>query len=91
MLYHLSYRPFRFNDLQQRRSKKNRLSSGSPKNATTTLAWYQNSFRAFSGALDSKQTINQRIVSLREKGIGAVSINTWLRCVNAFLKGKVPI
>ena len=45
-----------------------------------------NSFRAFSGALDSKQTINQRIISLREKGISAVSINTWLRCINAYLK-----
>jgi hypothetical protein len=39
------------------------------KNVTTkTLAWYEESFRAFDGALDSKQTINQRIVDLRTRG-----------------------
>jgi integrase/recombinase XerD len=36
--------------------------------------------------LDSREAINQRIVVLRQRGISPVSINTWLRCINAYLK-----
>jgi integrase/recombinase XerD len=57
------------------------------KNVTTkTIAWYEQSFKAFDGALDSKQAINQRIVSLRERGVSPISINSWLRCINAYLR-----
>ena len=36
------------------------------KNVTTkTIAWYEQSFRAFEGVLDSRAAINQRIVALR--------------------------
>jgi integrase/recombinase XerD len=53
-----------------------------------TQAWYQASFKAFSGALDSREAINRRIIDLRQRGISAISVNTWLRCVNAFLKWR---
>jgi hypothetical protein len=53
-----------------------------------TLAWYDQMFKVFNGALDSKQTINQRIVALRERGIAATSVNSWLTCINAFLRWR---
>jgi integrase len=57
------------------------------KNVTSkTLAWYEQSFQSFEGALESAQTIKQRIVELRNRGISAISVNTWLRCINAYLK-----
>ena len=49
-----------------------------------TLVWYKDSFKAFNGALDSKSAIIDRIAVLRNRGVKAVSINTWLRCVNAY-------
>jgi len=39
----------------------------------------------FAGALDNRQTIIERVAQLREKGIKAVSVNTYLRCINAYL------
>jgi hypothetical protein len=36
--------------------------------------------------LDSEAAIKQRIVELRTRGVSATSVNTWLRCVNAYLK-----
>jgi hypothetical protein len=32
--------------------------------------------------------INPRIVELRTRGISAISVNTWLRCINAYLRWK---
>jgi len=62
----------------------------------STLAWYLHSFRAFRPVLqqeyaassDFKAAVIQRIQELREQGRGnkAVSINTYLRCLKAFLK-----
>jgi len=62
----------------------------------TTLAWYRHSFQAFRPALERgycstsefKAGIIQRIEGLRVEGRGnkAVSINTYLRCLKAFLK-----
>lgn len=49
-----------------------------------TVAWYRDSFRAFGGALDSRSDIVQRIGELKARGVSAISINTYLRCVNAF-------
>jgi integrase/recombinase XerD len=50
-----------------------------------TLLWYRDSFKAFQGATDSKAAIVQRIGELMERGVKPVSINTYLRCINAFL------
>lgn len=66
--------------MQERRYLKN----VTPK----TLAWYKDSFHAFKGALDNEASINQRIVELRSRGVSAVSVNTWLRCVNAYLRWR---
>jgi hypothetical protein len=57
------------------------------KNVTEkTILWYKHSFKAFEGALDTKATITARIGELRERGVAAVSVNTYLRCVNAYLR-----
>ncbi|HWT77410.1 MAG TPA: tyrosine-type recombinase/integrase, partial [Candidatus Methylomirabilis sp.] len=57
------------------------------KNVTPkTVAWYGDAFKAFDGALESQATIKGRIVELRTRGISATSVNSWLRCINAFLK-----
>jgi hypothetical protein len=59
------------------------------KNVTTkTIAWYEQTFKQFDGALDSKESINARIVALRQKGIAAISINSRLTCINAFLRWR---
>lgn len=50
-----------------------------------TIAWYRDSFKAFQGATDSKPAIVQRIGELMQRGVKPVSINTYLRCVNAYL------
>jgi hypothetical protein len=51
-----------------------------------TLIWYQCSFKAFDGATSSKEAINRRIVELRERGVSPITINSYLRCINAFLR-----
>lgn len=58
------------------------LKNVSPK----TINWYNQSFKTFQGALDSKSTIIQRIAELRARGVQAVSVNSWLRCVNAYFR-----
>jgi integrase/recombinase XerD len=49
-----------------------------------TVAWYRDSFKSFEGALDSKSTIIDRIAVLRNRNVRAVSVNTWLRAINAY-------
>jgi site-specific recombinase XerD len=57
------------------------------KNVTPkTLLWYQDAFKAFGGALDSEVALKRRIVELRTRGVSATSVNSWLRCINAYLK-----
>ncbi len=51
-----------------------------------TVVWYKTSFRAFTGALDSKQTIIGRIAELKAKGTSHITINSYLRCVNAYFR-----
>lgn len=51
-----------------------------------TQEWYKWSFKAFEGALGGKAEIIQRISELKARGMSNVSINTHLRCVNAYLK-----
>jgi integrase/recombinase XerD len=50
-----------------------------------TIQWYRSSFKAFDGALDSKQSIIIRIAELRKTNSPG-SINTYLRCVNAYFR-----
>jgi site-specific recombinase XerD len=55
------------------------------KNVTSkTLAWYRHSFKAFDGSLGSKAALTARIAELRDRGVSAVSVNTYLRCINAY-------
>jgi site-specific recombinase XerD len=51
-----------------------------------TIAWYQHSFKAFQGALDSRSSILGRVAALRERNVSAISVNTYLRCINAYLR-----
>ncbi len=51
-----------------------------------TIEWYENSFKAFEGALESKAAIIARITEIRQRGVSAISVNTYLRCVNAYLR-----
>jgi site-specific recombinase XerD len=56
------------------------------KNVTAkTLAWYTDAFKAFDGALE-EAAIKQRIIHLRSRGVSATSVNSWLRCINAYLR-----
>ena len=56
------------------------------KNVTLkTLAWYGDAFKAFDGALESEAAIKGRIVKLWTRGISPTSVNSWVRCINAFL------
>lgn len=48
-----------------------------------TLEWYKYAFKAFEGAMDSKAAIIERIKKLSVSN-SAVSINTYLRCINAY-------
>src|ERR1035441_3142885 len=55
------------------------------KNVTAkTLTWYEQSFKSFDGC-ETQQQYRQRILELRERGVSSISVNTWLRCVNAYL------
>ncbi|HEY1759488.1 MAG TPA: tyrosine-type recombinase/integrase [Bryobacteraceae bacterium] len=51
-----------------------------------TVAWYEHSFKAFEGALDNRTTMVARITELRQRGVAAVSVNTYLRCINAYFR-----
>lgn len=46
-----------------------------------TLELYRYAFQAFAGAMDSRQSIVQRISELKVK---PVTINTYIRCLNAY-------
>lgn len=55
------------------------------KNVTPkTLTWYSQAFKSFDGALDTKAAVIERIAELRQRGVKPVSINSWLRCLNAY-------
>jgi len=49
-----------------------------------TVIWIRQSLKRFDGALDSKQTVLDRIIELKNRGLSNVSVNTALRCVNAY-------
>ena len=49
-----------------------------------TITWYEQAFKHFDGATESRAEAIQRIGQLRERGLSAVSVNSWLRVINAF-------
>jgi site-specific recombinase XerD len=49
-----------------------------------TLELYQHSFKHFAGALDTKAAVIQRVSEIRDRGVKPVSVNTYLRCINAY-------
>jgi site-specific recombinase XerD len=49
-----------------------------------SVAWYQQSFKRFERALDSKAAVIARVAELREAGLSPVSVNVYLRAVNAY-------
>ncbi len=49
------------------------LKNVSPK----TLLWYRDSFKAFEGALDSRAAVVSRVTVLRQRGVSAISVNTY--------------
>jgi site-specific recombinase XerD len=51
-----------------------------------TISWYEQSFKRFAGALESKEAITDRIAQLKERGLSHISINTHLRCINAYFR-----
>jgi len=50
-----------------------------------TIQWYRSSFKAFEGALETKQALIERIGTLRKTN-SAISVNTYLRCINAYFR-----
>jgi integrase/recombinase XerD len=57
------------------------------KNVTPkTVAWYRDSFRAFDGAMDTRAGVLERVAKLRDRGVSATSVNTYLRCITAFFR-----
>ena len=66
------------------------------KNVTPkTVQWYRHSFQAFDGAITDRSSILSRITMLRDRGVSAISGNTYLRAVNAYFRwchseGHVP-
>jgi integrase/recombinase XerD len=51
-----------------------------------TVVWYEQAFRRFEGAMDSRAAAIERIGILKERGLSVVSINCHLRVVKAFWK-----
>ena len=49
-----------------------------------TLELYNHAFKVFAGATESRAAVISRTAQLRDKGLGAVSVNTLLRCLNAY-------
>jgi integrase/recombinase XerD len=68
--------------VQQFITERRYLKNVTPK----TIIWYEQAFKSFAGAIDSREAIVQRIAELRERGVQAVSVNSWLRVINAYWK-----
>lgn len=57
------------------------------KNVTTkTEAWHAHALLKAFGGCSTEADYKQRIVELRQRGVSAISVNSWLRSVNAYLK-----
>lgn len=59
------------------------------KNCTAkTIAWHEQALlKAFGGCTD-EASFKQRIVELRQRGVAAISVNSWIRSVNAYLRWR---
>ena len=68
--------------VQQFISERKYLLNVTPK----TIIWYGCGFKAFEGALDSLEAAKGRIVALRDRSVSAITVNSYLRCINAFWK-----
>jgi hypothetical protein len=51
-----------------------------------TIIWYGCGFKAFEGALESLTAATQRASELRDRGVSSITVNSYLRCANAFWK-----
>jgi site-specific recombinase XerD len=51
-----------------------------------TIIWYGCGFKASEGTLDSLEAAKIRVGELRERGVSAITVNSYLRCINAFWK-----
>jgi integrase/recombinase XerD len=49
-----------------------------------TLSWHAHSLKMFAGCLDNPDKAKIRIGELRQRGVAAISVNSYLRSVNAF-------
>jgi site-specific recombinase XerD len=49
-----------------------------------TIIWHGCGFKAFAGALDSLEAAKQRVGELRERNVSSITVNSYLRCINAF-------
>jgi len=68
--------------VQQFISERKYLLNVTPK----TIIWYGCGFKAFAGAVDSLEAAKRRVGELRERGISSITVNSYLRCINAFWK-----
>jgi integrase/recombinase XerD len=68
--------------VQQFISERKYLLNLTPK----TIIWYGCGFKAFAGALETLEAAKQRIGELRERSVSAITVNSYLRCINAFWK-----
>jgi hypothetical protein len=85
MLYPLSYAPVKSMTysnseriralVQQFIQKRKYLLGVTPK----TIIWYGCGFKAFEGAMESREAVNQRIVELRERKIHPITTDGYLR------------
>jgi integrase/recombinase XerD len=57
------------------------------KNVTAkTIAWYEQSLKHLGNPNPTQADLNEFVIRLREAGLKAVSVNTFARAVNAYLK-----
>jgi hypothetical protein len=49
-----------------------------------SIIWYSSGFKGFEAALESLEAPRQGIGELRERGVDAITVNSYLRCINAY-------
>jgi hypothetical protein len=56
------------------------------KNCTPkTMEWHAHALPKAFGGCSTEAEYKQRIIELRQRGVNPISINSWLRSVNAYL------
>ena len=66
--------------VQQFITERKHLLNVTPK----TIIWYGCGFKAFEGTVESLEAAKQRVGGLRERGVPSITVNSYLRCINAF-------